>query len=338
MQSEFNTIRALKDGEIMNFIVLVSKLTEKLSKNGNLYTALSVFDGTTSTDVNMFETRDALYQRGLVKGSILNMQLEKKGQFYNIKDWSFNTDPSISIENFKKKAPIDCNDTFNYLISLLDYVDPDKECTNPQYRSLAFLTKNLLRKYEPQIKKSSAAVTMHHNYLGGLVHHTFRMVQMAMSACEIYTMLNKELLVCGTILHDIGKIYAYNTSDIGDTEMSVQGRLLEHHILGIKIIDEEVRLNPYNYESLAMLEHMIASHHGKPEWGAVVTPAFPEAAMLHLIDMIDSRMNMFEEAYPGQEEGTVSDSKVFGLENSYIYKPFGFDPKLAEIFFYNDAV
>ena len=69
-----------------------------------------------------------------------------------------------------------------------------------------------------------------------------------------------------------------------------------------------------------MLKHMIASHHGKKEWDAITTPATPEAEMLHHIDMIDSRMNMFEEAYKGQALSTISNEKVFGLENSYIYK------------------
>ena len=87
------------------------------------------------------------------------------------------------------------------------------------------------------------------------------------------------------------------------------------------MVEEAAKSGIYHAEKLQMLEHMIASHHGKKEWDAITTPAFPEAEMLHLIDMIDSRMNMFEETYKGQNAGTISQDKVFGLENSYIYKP-----------------
>ena len=70
------------------------------------------------------------------------------------------------------------------------------------------------------------------------------------------------------------------------------------------MVEEAAKSGIYHAEKLQMLEHMIASHHGKKEWDAITTPAFPEAEMLHLIDMIDSRMNMFEEAYKGQNAGT----------------------------------
>ena len=87
------------------------------------------------------------------------------------------------------------------------------------------------------------------------------------------------------------------------------------------MIHDAAKSESYNPEKIVMLEHMIASHHGTKEWGAITIPAFPEAQMLHLIDMIDSHMNMFEEAYKDQLPGTISEKPIFGLEKSHIYKP-----------------
>ena len=89
------------------------------------------------------------------------------------------------------------------------------------------------------------------------------------------------------------------------------------------MVHDEAKEGMYDPEKIMMLEHMLASHHGKKEWDAITTPAFPEAMMLHIIDLADSRMGMFEEAYKEQDVGTLSDEKIYGLENSYIYKPLG---------------
>ena len=174
---------------------------------------------------------------------------------------------------------------------------------------------------EKGIEKNSIIKIRLTNFLSGLLYHTQRMVSMALKACETYPALDKELLVCGTALHDIGKVTCYETQNVGKSEITVTGRLLDHAVVGILMGEEVAKSGIYHAEKLQMLEHMIASHHGKKEWDAITTQAFPEAEMLHLIDMIDSRMNMFEEAYKGQNAGTISQDKVFGLENSYIYKP-----------------
>ncbi len=315
-------IYELKDNEPKTMTLMVTNLKDKgFTVKGEPYVSVSLFDGVKTISVNFFSsTKQTLIDAGIDENAIIKINLTKNGIYYNQDGYELNDDPSITIADFKHMAPIDPDETFTWLLNQVKAVDSNPSNIGP-YSSLAHLTLGLLQDNAEAFKRSSAAVTMHHNFLSGLLYHTQRMVSMALRACETYTNLDKELLVCATALHDIGKVTCYETKDVGESEITVVGRLLDHALVGILMIEEASKKAVYNPEKLQMLEHMIASHHGKKEWDAITTPAFPEAEMLHLIDMMDSRMNMFEEAYKGQEAGTISADKVYGLENSYIYKP-----------------
>lgn len=322
--------REMEAGTKYATAIMVMNIEEKSKKSdGAPYVQISAFDGAGTEKLNFWDyTKSRFEELGVTQGTILQVTIvpTKKnsgsGNFYNIdnNDWSINTDPDITDSDFVHKAPIDPDECFQYILRLIHSVDSNPNNEGP-YRSLAHLAETILKENEEAFKRSSAAVAMHHNFLAGLLYHTTRMITLAFSVCGTYKSLDKELLVCGTALHDIGKIICYDTKDVGEATVTVKGRLFDHALVGIMMIDDAAEKDVYNPEKIMMLEHMLASHHGKKEWDAITTPAFPEAEMLHLIDMIDSRMNMFEEAYPGQEAGTISDEKVFGLENSYIYKP-----------------
>ena len=314
-------IYTLEVGIAKELTLLVTKLTDKFKKNGDPFVAVELFDGAKTITISFFDkTVPMLETEGIVVDAILKVVVTRQSNgFYNQSGYRLNDDLSITKADFKHMAPIEPETNFAWLIEQVKAVDSNPECIGP-YRSLSYLTQELLKANEEAFKHSSAAVTMHHNFLSGLLYHTVRMVSMAERTCETYKALDKELLICATALHDIGKVSCYATDDIGESEITVEGRLLDHAVVGIMMIHDEAKKNLYNPEKIQMLEHMLASHHGKKEWDAITTPAFPEAEMLHLIDMIDSRMNMFEEAYKGQLPGTISEEKVYGLENSYIYK------------------
>jgi 3'-5' exoribonuclease len=195
--------------------------------------------------------------------------------------------------------------------------------------SLTALTVRILSSNLKAFTKSSAAKGMHHNIYGGLAYHTYRMIRSAYSICEVYPLLNRELLVCGTALHDIGKLIEMKTTDTGIASYTDMGNLFGHPLLGIEMIDHEVWNKDqaiggrsYNREQVAMVKHMIASHHGQPEWGAKRYPSTPEAMILHELDMIDSRMYMYEENFAQMAPGSSSDP-VFGIASdgkTVIYK------------------
>lgn len=308
------------DKETEMTLLVVGVKDKGKAKNGNPFVAVELSDGDKHNSINFFnETIESLNEKGVAEGSILKIKVTHGSSgFYNQSGWNINDDNTITKRDFLRAAPIDPDERFAWLITQVESVETGNG--DDSYMSLASLAKKMLEENAEAFKNSSAAVFMHHNFLSGLLYHTVRMVELAQQFCIVYPSLDKELMICATALHDIGKIHSYNTTETGEASITFEGRLLEHAVIGIMMIHDAAKEGNYNEERLKMLEHMIASHHGKKEWDAITTPAFPEAEMLHLIDLADSRMNMFEEAYKGQARGSISSSKVFGLENSVIYK------------------
>ena len=146
------------------------------------------------------------------------------------------------------------------------------------------------RKFISQFKKAPAAKNFHHSYTGGLLEHTVSVCQMAIKVAEHYPRLDKELLLAGAFLHDIGKIKELKLHlQIDYTD---EGRLLGHVVLGVEMVDEKLdELKQFPQELAARLKHLILSHHGQYEFGSPKRPKFLEAFALNLIDDLDAKIN-----------------------------------------------
>lgn len=136
-----------------------------------------------------------------------------------------------------------------------------------------------------------AAKKNHQPYIGGLLEHTWNMIRMVPALAAVYP-VDTDLLYAGVILHDIGKIKEYEYE--AKIDFSDPGRFLGHIIIGIEEVNKKIASIPGFPEELRLkLLHMIASHHGKSEWGSPVKPAFLEANLLHHLDLIDSEVYHF---------------------------------------------
>lgn len=139
-----------------------------------------------------------------------------------------------------------------------------------------------------------AAKRIHHACLGGLAVHTLSMLKLAMHIQSVYQFLNLDLLITGCSLHDIGKIHEYSFTK--KIDMSTQGRLLGHIIIGHDMVSAKIRtMKNFPNNIRDKLLHMIISHHGKLEWGSPRVPMFAEALVLHHIDNLDSKVAIFQE-------------------------------------------
>lgn len=141
-----------------------------------------------------------------------------------------------------------------------------------------------------RFKTAPAAKSMHHAYLGGLLEHSLAVAQLVSQLSAFYGDLNRDLLVAGAILHDIGKIdeFVYDLS----IDYSIPGRLVGHIVLGVQILEEKMRaLRNFPTEEALLLQHLILSHHGDTAMGAVKLPMTREAFVLHLADDLDAKMN-----------------------------------------------
>ena len=319
--------------------VVIGSITQTSTSNNKPMLKVSLSDGEESITALMFDsTKKDLTSTGIEEGVTATVRLEitefRNAPSYRIVSATPVRLPEDELKQLVKLPPEDPDKLANDIIMLI------KQSSGRAYDlttfdvpaddfSLTALSVRLITNNLKAFTKSSAAKAMHHNLYGGLAYHTFRMIKSAYAVCEVYTLLNRELLVCGTALHDIGKLFEMKTSDTGIATYTDMGNLFGHPLLGIEMIDHEVwnknQANggrSYNAEQVAVLKHMIASHHGQPEWGAIRVPSTPEAMMLHELDMIDSRMYMYEENFKDIAAGSSSEP-IFGIASdgkSVIYK------------------
>jgi 3'-5' exoribonuclease len=143
-----------------------------------------------------------------------------------------------------------------------------------------------------------AAKRIHHNYTGGLLEHTVQVARLCQAAAQMYPGLNRDLLLAGAILHDIGKMEEYEMQVM--PEYTVEGKLLGHIVIGYQRLDQAISklrqsgaVFPEMLEN--MIKHLILSHHGSLEFGSPVKPLFPEAFILHVMDNLDAKMFVFFE-------------------------------------------
>jgi 3'-5' exoribonuclease len=148
----------------------------------------------------------------------------------------------------------------------------------------------------PRMQRAPAAKTMHHAFLGGLLEHVISLCELCEVVAARYPETNRDLLLTGGILHDIGKVYelSYERS-LGYT---TEGQLLGHIVIAVELIGRKVSAIPGFPEELAVLvKHMILSHHGQYDFGSPKLPMFREAVMLHYLDDLDSKMGAMRALY-----------------------------------------
>ena len=176
----------------------------------------------------------------------------------------------------------------------------------------------LIKRLSPNLFDYPAAVSVHHDYASGLLMHTVSMADVGLFLADYYPNINKDILLTGILLHDMGKCIEFEGPVI--YKYSLQGKLLGH----ISIMASEIRHAAEELELTGetpiLLEHMVLAHHGQHEFGSPVLPLTKEALLLSLIDNIDSKMVILEKALENVNEGEFS-AKIFPLDNRSFYKP-----------------
>jgi 3'-5' exoribonuclease len=165
----------------------------------------------------------------------------------------------------------------------------------------------------------------HHVYLHGLLEHSIDVAKKAMAMADAST--NKDLLITGALLHDIGKIQEYDWSGCVITR-TASGYLIGHIVLGLMIIDGYGFCNGIDQNKQLLLYHLIASHHGKLEFGSPVEPQTKEAVILHAADMLDFQVNVIDKAMAEADPGSVWTGKIPGIGREFYVG--GLKPELDE--------
>lgn len=217
---------------------------------------------------------------------------------------------SFNIEEVVKTAEYDGEAMFEELKSIaLDFEDAD----------IKKLVLYILQQNREKMLYWPAAVSLHHAIRGGLLYHTLSVTRLGEAVCDIYPHINRDLLLAGAILHDVAKIDEFDVSDYGTpTGYSTEGNLLGHLAKGAIIIDRAAKELDIPEEIAILLEHMVLSHHGDPEYGAAVRPMFLEAEVLSALDRLDARVYEISEASAATETGGFS-GKLWALDNRRVF-------------------
>lgn len=173
----------------------------------------------------------------------------------------------------------------------------------------------MLGRHMDAFRSIPAAKSVHHSFVNGLLMHTGNMLKIADRLAGLYAdTIDRDLLLAGTLLHDFAKEEEFAFSELGlVTEYSTKGRLLGHLTMGAQEIAEIAKELQVPEEKSVLLQHMILSHHGEPEFGAAVRPQCAESELLSLIDLIDSRMEIYRETFASVPEGKFS-QRIFALD------------------------
>ncbi len=203
-------------------------------------------------------------------------------------------------------APIDAD------AALADVQRLVASIADADYRSVA---ETMLARHLDAFRRIPAGKTVHHSFLSGLLMHTYNMLCAADFLAGLYPeVIDRSLLLTGTLLHDFAKEREFVFSDLGIvTEYSTAGQLLGHLVMGAQEVADVARELAIAEEKSLLLQHLLLSHHGEPDFGAAVRPMCAEAELLSYIDLIDSRMEIYAETLPGVPAGGFS-QRIFALE------------------------
>jgi 3'-5' exoribonuclease len=265
------------------FVVVAKQIKPK--KTGEPYLALTLGDRSGQLEAKMwdnveevleaFEQDDFLKIKGLVNKYKQRFQLT----IHKLRKLG---DTEIDFSDYLPKTTKDVDALWQTLTSFVEGFQ------NPHLKVLvqAFMSDPVIA---AAYRNAPAAKTLHHAYIGGLLDHVVSLFRSCDLMCRNYPQLNRDLLLTGAFLHDIGKIHelTYNRS----FSYTTKGQLLGHMIIELEMLQAKLAAIPSFPEELkTLVEHLIISHHGEYEFGSPKLPMFPEALMLHYLDDLDSKM------------------------------------------------
>lgn len=194
------------------------------------------------------------------------------------------------------------------------------ECVNAfADTDLKKLVLHMLESNKEKLLIWPAAYKLHHALRGGLLMHTLSIVRLCEGVCRVYPFADADLLIAGAILHDIAKLSEFVVGNSGlASGYTVEGNLIGHLVKGAMMIDEAAKQLDIPAEKSMLLQHMVLSHHGNPEFGAAVRPAFLEAELLSELDLMDARVYQISEAVAPLQKGAFT-NRLWALENRKMY-------------------
>lgn len=301
----------LPNGMVEGF-VLLKKCDEKKTKNGSAYLDVVICDKDgemtgkwwDNSSNGVFAADMIVKIRGTVE------QYNGRDQFRISQMRPAGASDSYNISDLVPSAEVGGAQLFDMLHKRVEAFSDEE---------LKAIVLDIIDSRKDKLVVYPAALRLHHAIVGGLMYHTMSIVRMAEEICKIYPNINRELLISGAILHDVAKTWELTTAQSGLANgYSTEGELIGHLVKGAMYIDETAKRLGISGEKVTLLEHMILSHHGVPDYGAAVRPMFLEAEILSTLDSLDATIYEINNALENVEKGGFSD-RQWALDNRKLY-------------------
>lgn len=286
-------IQLLTDGESIDEIYMVVDKQLRTNRTGSFYLQVELRDRTGTITARLWNANEAQF-RSFSEGDFLRIKAKVQlfqGALQVVFTQFERVDPSkVALEEFVPRVEQDIHKLFDklrgYLLKLGD----------PHLRALGecFLIDDA---FVAAFCKSPAGIRNHHAYLGGLLEHVVTMLDLADRIAPLYPELNRDVLLMGVFLHDVGKTRELSCDRVFG--YSDEGQLVGHIDIGVEMLTEKIAKvpdltgEPFPRELLFRLKHLIVSHHGTYEFGSPRLPMTPEAIALHYLDNLDAKLHSF---------------------------------------------
>ncbi len=294
-------IETLREGERVNEVFLCKHKQAAVTKNGKPYENMILQDKTGTLDAKIWEpdsqgiddfdrfdyisvTGDVTSFQGALQLNVKRVRKAQPGEY----------EPGDYL-------PVSDRDVDEMYRELKDMISSIETPCLKKLLSKFFLED---KEFEKRFKFHSAAKTVHHGFVGGLLEHTLGVTKLCEAFCRQYPMLNRDLLLSAAMFHDIGKLE--ELSVFPENDYTDDGQLLGHIVIGTEWVGEKIREIPEFPKKLSSeLKHCILAHHGELEYGSPKKPALVEAVALSFADNVDAKMETLKEAFAPVPEGNT---------------------------------
>jgi 3'-5' exoribonuclease len=313
-QSELSS---LSKGEPVDHFLLIKKFEVRLTKNGKEFLSLELGDKSTSSAANLWDDVSGFksIKNSLAVGDVVKIT--------GLMD-EYQGNSQIKIESIRMTKQSDDVNPKDFLPkSLRDLNVMKKEFTGRMEKisdaDLKSLMKNIFTEERFERYTSVPAGKMwHHGYVSGLIEHTLEIIRICDLMCDIHPQINRDLLVCGAMLHDFGKIEELSFEPV--FEYTDRGKLLGHIVIAAMIVNDEINKIPDFPENLKNnLLHLILSHQGKLEYASPVVPKTLEAITIYQADELSAKVNAYKNVITNEIKPGSSWTKFISLAGTDIH-------------------
>ena len=300
-----------RDDKFEGFLI-VRSAEQRAAASGKSYLDMTLADRSGSINAKMWDgTVQPPVAGSIVKVRATGNEFNGRMQLRVEKIRAAENRDGVDMSTLIPCAPEDPKAMLEEIVRAADHIaDPD----------LRRITCELLDRAGSKLLTFPAAKQMHHAERSGLLHHMTTMLRAANAIMTVYPRLNASLLTAGVIVHDLAKIDEMDADALGlVADYSVDGKLLGHIVRGVVNIQSAAEKTGASPAKALLLQHMVLSHHGIPDYGSPIAPKFPEAEVLNMIDTLDARLYEMDEAIARAVPGGFSE-KVWGLDNRQLYR------------------